>query len=76
LWADARPAEEEITNLKHLKHVSTTAPKQAAEYQDLICVGAAALAAFLGFLGGESPAILFIDDKCAIPAPNEGGSDN
>ena len=62
--------------MKHFRTVSRNAPARANEFQDAICAIAGVVAAVLGALGGASPIVVLIDDKCAFPEPegNDGGA--
>ncbi|MBI2431709.1 MAG: hypothetical protein HYV26_02430 [Candidatus Hydrogenedentes bacterium] len=59
--------------MKHLTRISKQGPAQAATWQDSVCLVVTMLAEVLGFLGGESPILLYLDDKCTIPQPNDTG---
>ena len=40
-----------------------------------MCQVAVGLNAFLDFLGGSSPLLLFVEDKCDLPQPNDNTDD-
>ncbi|HNY85186.1 MAG TPA: hypothetical protein P5141_05960 [Candidatus Hydrogenedentes bacterium] len=56
-----------------MRHVAmltrTRAVPKATALEDTICAVSAVLSALLGFFGGSSPVLLFVEDKCAIPTP-------
>lgn len=45
---------------------------KATALEDTICAVSAVLSSLLGFFGGSSPLLLFVEDKCAIPTPGTG----
>lgn len=49
---------------------------RAAAWQDIVCAFASALNALLEAFGGSSPLVTLIDDKCAIPTPNDPTNGN
>jgi hypothetical protein len=56
--------------LKHITRISKHRPEKGAAWQDGICFFAMSIAEFLSFLGGSSPILNYISDKCTIPQPN------
>ncbi len=64
----------EDDKVKHVKAISMRGSAKATATEDFICAMTAILNSLLGFFGGSSPLLLFIEDKCAIPTPNTGGN--
>ncbi|MBX3177143.1 MAG: hypothetical protein KF886_07280 [Candidatus Hydrogenedentes bacterium] len=60
--------------MKHLTRMSKTQPVRADAVQDFICFTAQGINAFLSIIGGLLPFTTFIEQKCAIPVPNDPGS--
>ncbi|MFA7692250.1 MAG: hypothetical protein GX117_11910 [Candidatus Hydrogenedentes bacterium] len=56
--------------MKHLKTVTLSPVAKAAKWQDNVCIIAQTLNTILGFFGGSSPLLNFLDDKCTIPTAN------
>lgn len=61
--------------MKHLNRISKTQPVRADAVQDFVCFTAQALNAFLTLIGGILPFTTYVEQKCAIPVPNDSGSD-
>ncbi len=61
--------------MKHFRVISNRAPRTAALWQEIVCQVAVGLNIFLEFLGGSSPILLFVEDKCDLPQPNDGTDD-
>lgn len=57
--------------MKHVTKVTQSSVAKAAEWQDNVCIIVQTLNAILGFFGGSSPILGYIDDKCTIPEANE-----
>lgn len=57
--------------MKHISKLSQPSLNKAGEWEDFICVVVQTANTILGFFGGSSPFLLFIDSKCAIPTPND-----
>lgn len=57
--------------MKHMTKVTQSPVAKAGGWQDNVCIIAQTLNAILGFFGGSSPILMYVDDKCAIPAPND-----
>lgn len=60
--------------MKHLTRMSKTQPVRADAVQDFICFTAQGINAFLSLIGGILPFTAFIEQKCAIPVPNDPGT--
>jgi hypothetical protein len=56
--------------VKHIKSVSVSPVAQAAKWQEFVCILAQTFNAVLGFFGGASPLVMFLEDKCDLPTPN------
>lgn len=57
--------------MKHIATLSKKTPVNAAMWQDIVCSITTILADLIEAMGGSSPLVTWIDDKCAIPTPNE-----
>lgn len=63
--------------MEHIRHISrcgrveTCTPRKAAVWQDIICYKNHALAELLTIMGGASPMVTFLDQKCDLPQPND-----
>lgn len=57
--------------MKHLTRITQSQPASADAMQDFICFTAQALNSFITIIGGMLPITTFIEDKCALPTPNE-----
>ena len=59
-----------------MRHVAAVTRRmqvpKATALEDTICAVSAVVSALLGFFGGSSPLLLFVEDKCAIPTPGTG----
>jgi len=59
-----------------VRHVTAVTRRRnvakATALEDTICAVSAVISALLGFFGGSSPLLLFVEDKCAIPTPGTG----
>jgi len=60
--------------VKHLIRMSKSRPVRADAVQDFICFTAQGLNAFLSLIGGVLPFTTFLEQKCAIPTPNDPGT--
>lgn len=56
--------------MKHITVVTKPPVTRAAKWQEFVCIAAQTFNAILGFFGGASPLMLFIEDKCDLPTPN------
>jgi hypothetical protein len=56
--------------VKHVKAVTRKAPEKADAVQEIICEVAQFISALLGSLGGTSPLLGFVEDKCDLPEPS------
>ncbi len=61
--------------MKHLIRMSKSQPVRADAVQDFICFTAQGLNAFLSIIGGVLPFTTFLEQKCAIPTPNDPGTE-
>lgn len=57
--------------MKHITPVTKSKVARAGQWEDFICVFAQVFNGLLTFFGGASPLMMFIDDKCYIPTPND-----
>ena len=53
--------------------ITNKVPVPSAEWQEFVCAFAVAINSLLSFFGGASPLTLYVEDKCDIPQPNDGG---
>lgn len=57
--------------MKHIRSISCRRPCGAAVWQDVVCKTAVGLNTFFTFLGGSSPFLMYLEDKCDLPQPND-----
>ena len=62
--------------MKHLRILSAHRPAKAAYWQEVVCSMAVMINAIMGFTGGSIPFVLYIEEKCDIPVPNDGGGES
>ncbi|MBI2421604.1 MAG: hypothetical protein HYV27_02160 [Candidatus Hydrogenedentes bacterium] len=60
--------------MKHVHPITRCGAGRADAFQDLICIVFTTFNALLGSFGGSSPFGGFIEEKCTIPVPNDGGN--
>jgi len=58
--------------LNHVKTITRTIPAEAAQWQDVVCYGAQAIADFLTAFGESSPFINYLTNKCDLPLDRDG----
>jgi len=63
------------SQVRHIKQLTHRRIDKANAFQDLICEVTSGLSAFLEIIGGSVPFVTFVDDKCALPTPNEDSGD-
>jgi hypothetical protein len=60
--------------VKHLTRITQSQPASADAMQDFVCFTAQALNSFITIIGGVLPLTTFIEEKCALPTPNDSGN--
>lgn len=56
--------------VKHVSSVTKAVPKQADQFQDIVCVIATAIAGMVESKGGSAPLVFWLEGKCDLPDPN------
>ena len=57
--------------MKHIGTITNYVPNKADNTQDMVCAVVQGIAAMVSAKGGNAPLVSWVDDKCAIPVPNE-----
>lgn len=60
--------------MKHITRISLHRPNRAEVWQDVLCQIVIAVNAIIEALGGASPIVGLVNDKCFIPTPNPDGA--
>lgn len=64
----------EDTIVKHVKVLTGGAMARATAFQDVICDVVNILVAVLTSMGGSSPILNYLGDKCTVPQPNDNNT--